>query len=147
MNRLLQLQRFRPACNAIGWQTDQRVQHLKGFSLMTKRTTRNLPAIILMTTALAWNLPVMAQSSARAGTQNQPAENSAGSSGRTALPDGSRTKSDSSQPTQKSLGAQATVTMKPEIPPAGTSQASPKSPLSGEGQGQGQNTTSKDHRR
>lgn len=145
MNRLLQLQRFRPACNAICWQSEKRVQHLKGISLMTKRTTRNLPAIILMTTALAWNLPVMAQPGARAGTQNQPAEKPATSSDRTVHPDGSPTKSDSSQPTQRSSGAQPPVNVPPAMPPAGTSKASPGSPLSGEGQGS--NTPSQDHRR
>ena len=76
MSTLLQLQRFRPPCNGFGWQTDQRVQHLKGFTLMTKRSMRNLPGVILMTTALAWNLPVLAQSGTVGGTQTSPAANS-----------------------------------------------------------------------
>jgi len=37
---------------------------------------RNLPGVILMTTALAWNLPALAQSGTVGGTQTPPAANS-----------------------------------------------------------------------
>ncbi|WP_431777667.1 hypothetical protein [Ottowia caeni] len=102
---------------------------------MTKRTTRNLPAIVLMTTALAWNVPLMAQSGAKGGAQSQPPENAAAPSGLTATPGSSPKKSDSSQAGRRDSPDTGLPTdLTPAMPSAGTSKAPSSSPSSGDGQ-------------